>query len=224
MGKMLNADTFNNLKNMKTEKVNKVCPICHETFMDYECRTTKVCPNCLAGDHYTTCVHCGKTEKYTNGSLISFLQKDYCSITCRDLHERGRGEMMASIYSNLIEPRKHEYYQDAMITPSDIDLEEIIGEQCSSIVLFQLYAELEPYYKECEGGMTFEKYLPSTQQYLLDLLHYIKVINRILRIEPKEKLVGQYADGRTTRYHNQGNWEQGPTESDIKHLETELRK
>ena len=200
--------------------VDKICVCCGHTFNDYASKTTKVCDKCLHSEHASTCLQCGKIMTYKGGSLIKFLNKDYCGDTCRHKASFNRGEMLLSIYSHLLEPRGYAYYQKAdIVNLSESETNEIISEQCASIVLYQLYAELEPYYKECISGMTFNKYLPSTQQYLLDILHYIRVINKILRLDLDGKPVGKYADGRSVkRYQDQGNWETGPTDEDLKNI------
>lgn len=215
--------THRNINNMPIKndalKVNKECVCCHNTFKDYASKSTKVCPECLKKEHFFTCKHCGKVVKYESGSLINFFRRNFCSVSCMNNHHYKRGDILSSIYNNLISPHNFNDFQRPKIKMSDHDIDEIVAENCALLVLFQLYSELEPYYDECVTGMKLEKYLPSTQQYLLDVLHYIKVINKILRIEPKEVLLGQYADGRRTRYQDQGNWETGPTDEDIKHVE-----
>lgn len=204
---------------IKASKIDRECACCHKLFKVYKSSTTKVCQECLHSEHFTTCLNCGKVEKYKSGSLVNFLKKKFCCDYCYNSYGTKKGKMLTTIYAHFIEPRDTSTYQSPIIKQSDNDIEEVISENCASMVLYQLYAELEPYYNECINGMKFDKYLPSTQQYLLDILYYIKIINKILRIEHKEIPVGQYADGRRTKYYkNQGDWNTGPTEEDLKHV------
>ncbi len=188
-------------------KTTSTCCLCGKSFLHYISQPKNYCADCLQSHRTKTCIICGSQfTRYTKEPFSNFLSRNTC-FTCINNSSKKSTEEESKLFQELILGSR-----DCLKTPPPSDiLEEACQEACAYFRLYYLYSLLLEY----NDNTPLEERLPSTQNYLLDILRRIKNLNELLG---RSKTKRTYA---TDWYYKNRNKTE-PTDEDIKEIELEF--